>query len=420
MKVIYTSSPSPSPNNNSETNHHTDHCKKNWSFASEGDTKFLVPSSSLKEKEPSKFPVFFNPAAKFNRDISIHIYRTFINNKPEKNTSFVDAMAGSGTRGLRVANEIPRINRIFFNDFNSFSIHISKINAVLNNVYNKCNFYNKEICNFLSTEFNFEKRATIVDVDPFGTPAPYLDCLLRSVENGGLISVTATDTAVLCGVYPKVCYRKYYGNPLRTKYAGEIGIRLLISSIALIASRLDLSITPIFSHGYRNYMRVYCKVVKSNYLANKIQEKLGYVIHCFNCGNRYFLNKLYGISDCNSCHYKVTIGGPLWISEIFDKGIMGQIVESIVNLECQIDKSMKPSLNSIKNFFTTALNELDVIPYHYINDEIGKMLKKNVMSIDRIVELLNKNGYLSSTTIFAASGFKTNASIMDIKKICIN
>ena len=111
-----------------------------------------------------------------------------------------------------------------------------------------------------------------MDVDPFGTPAPYLDCLLRSVENGGLISVTATDTAVLCGVYPKVCYRKYYGNPLRTKYAGEIGIRLLISSIALIASRLDLSITPIFSHGYRNYMRVYCKVVKSNYLANKIQK----------------------------------------------------------------------------------------------------------------------------------------------------
>jgi tRNA (guanine26-N2/guanine27-N2)-dimethyltransferase len=416
MKVIPFSSSS-SINDNSEINHRTDYSNKNWSFVSENETKFLVPSNSLREKEPSKSPVFFNPAAKFNRDISIQIYKTFIENKSGKNISFVDSMAGSGIRGLRVANEIPKINRIFFNDFNSFSIHITKINAVLNNVYNKCNFYNNEICNFLSTEFNFEKRATIVDVDPFGTPAPYLDCLLRAVENGGLISVTATDTAVLCGVYPKVCYRKYYGNPLRTKYSGEIGIRILISSIALTASRLDLSIIPIFSHGYRNYMRVYCKVVKSNYLANKIQDKLGYVIHCFNCGNRYFLHTPYGITDCNNCHHRVTVGGPIWTSEIFDKGVIGQIRESIVKLECQIGRSIKSSLNNIKNFFTITLNELDAISYHYINDEIGKMLKRNVMSIDRITELLNKNGYLSSSTIFATSGFKTNASIMDIKKI---
>ena len=413
MKVISSSSIS----NNGEFKCHTDYCKKIWSFVSENDTKFLVPSNSLREKEPSKSPVFFNPAAKFNRDISIYVYKTFVNDNHGKNISFVDAMAGSGIRGLRVANEIPKINRVFFNDVNSFSIHISKINAVLNSVYNKCNFYNKDICNFLSTEFNFENRATIVDIDPFGTPAPYLDCLLRSVENGGLISVTATDTAVLCGVYPKVCYRKYYGNPLRTKYSGEIGIRLLISSIALIASRLDLSIIPIFSHGYRNYMRVYCKVVKSNYLANKIQEKLGYVIHCFNCGSRYSLNKLYGIKDCNNCHYRVTIGGPLWISEIFDKGITGNIVQSIEKLDCQMGKSTKLYLNNIKNLFTIALNELDAIPFHYINDEIGKMLKKNVVGVDRIIELLNRSGYLSSTTIFASSGFKTNASIMDIKKI---
>jgi tRNA (guanine26-N2/guanine27-N2)-dimethyltransferase len=412
MKVIFPSS----INTNGEIKCYTDYCKKNWSFVSENDTKFLVPADSLREKEPSKLPVFFNPAAKFNRDISIYIYKTFINNNTRKNISFVDAMTGSGIRGLRVANEIPKINRIYFNDFNIFSIHISKINAILNNVYNKCNFYNKDICNFLSTEFNFEKRATIVDIDPFGTPAPYLDCVLRSVENGGLISVTATDTAVLCGVYPKVCYRKYYGNPLRTKYSGEIGSRLLVSSIALIASRLDLSIIPIFSHGYRNYMRVYCKVVKSNHLANKIQEKLGYVIHCFNCGSRYSLSKLYNITDCNNCHYRVTIGGPLWISEIFDKGIIGQIVESIEKVECEMGKS-NLLLNNIKNFFTITLNELDVIPYHFINDEIGKILKKNVMGIDRIIELLNRNGYQSSPTIFTTSGFKTDASIMDIKKI---
>ena len=249
-------------------------------------------------------------------------------------------MAGSGIRGLRVAKEIPEINRIIFNDFNSFSIYISKINALLNNVYNKCDFYNKEICNFLSTVFNFEKRGTIVDIDPFGTPAPYLDCILRFVENGGLISVTATDTAVLCGVYPKVCYRKYYGNSLRTKYSEEIGTRLLISSIALIASRMDLSIHPIFSHSYRNYVRVYCKIVKSNYFANKLQEKFGYVVHCFNCGNRYLIKKPYGIMDCSNCHHKVTVGGPMWTSNLFDKDMISQIINSVDESDSQTSESI--------------------------------------------------------------------------------
>ena len=36
-------------------------------------------------------------------------------------------------------------------------------------------------------------------------------------------------------------------------------------------------------------------------------------------------------------------------------------------------------------------------------------------SLDHISELLKKNGYLYSKTIFASNGFKTNASIKDIK-----
>ena len=401
---------------NSEINYSSDYSNNNWSVISENNTKLMVPSNAIKEREPSKFPVFFNPAAKFNRDVSIQIYKTFIENRKEKEINFIDTMAGSGIRGLRVAKEIPKINRIIFNDFNFFSTNISKINALLNGVYNKCDFYNKEICNFLSTVFNFEKRATIVDIDPFGTPAPYLDCILRSVENSGLISVTATDTAVLCGVYPKVCYRKYYGNSLRTKYSEEIGTRLLISSIALIASRMDLSIHPIFSHSYRNYIRVYCKIVKSNYFANKLQEKLGYVVHCFNCGNRYSIKKLYGITNCSNCQNKVTIGGPMWTSNIFDKEIICKIINSINDNNSQSSESINLYIK-IKDFFTIALNEIDDYPYHFINDELGKILKKNVSSLSHIDALLKKNGYFFSKTIFSPNGFKTNASLMNIKKL---
>jgi tRNA (guanine26-N2/guanine27-N2)-dimethyltransferase len=403
--------------NNSEIVSNANYSDKAWSVIFENDTKIIIPSGALREKEPPKFPVFFNPAAKFNRDVSIKIYKTFIDDKKDGDPSFVDSMTGSGIRGLRVANEIPKIKRIVFNDLNPFSIRVSKINAILNNVYAKCEFYNEEICSFLSTKINYENRATIVDIDPFGTPAPYLDCVLRAVENGGMISVTATDTAVLCGVYPKVCYRKYYGYPLRTNYSGEIGVRLLVSSIALVASRLDLSVIPIFSHGYRNYIRVYCRILKSNNLANKIHERLGYVVHCFNCRNRYFVKNLFGISNCNNCHKKVTIGGPLWASIMFDKELITRIRDSIVESGNQSNESKKSNLNSLLDFFTVALSELDIIPYYYVNDEVGKVLKKNVISITKIIELLKINGYQTSKTVFAPNGFKTNASITEIKKI---
>ena len=398
--------------NNSKINYDHDYSSSNWSFILENSTKLLVPSVSLIQKEPSKFPTFFNPAAKLNRDISILIYKIFIKDKKEENISFVDTMAGTGIRGLRVANEIPSIKRIIFNDINPFSVYVSKVNAILNNVYHKGAFFNKEICNFLSSEINFDKRATIIDIDPFGTPSPYLDCILRTIQNGGLISVTATDTAVLCGVYPKVCYRKYYGSPLRTKYSLEIGSRLLLSCIALIASRLDLYIQPVFSHGYRNYIRTYCKVFKSNSFANKIQENLGYVFHCFYCGNRFMTRKSCQFVNCENCYHKISIGGPLWISNIYDKKLLSDIIYSFESSSHSIK-----SIDFLKSFFTVAIEELDDYPYHYINDEIGKSLRKNVMSIETIVDMLKKNGFSSSKTIFATNGFKTNASLNDIKRL---
>ena len=85
----------------------------------------------------------------------------------------------------------------------------------------------------------------------------------------GLVSVTATDTAVLCGKHPEVCLRKYYGLPLNNSYSNEIALRLLISLVALTSSRLGISIYPLFAHTNMHYIRFYAKVVISNKQANK-------------------------------------------------------------------------------------------------------------------------------------------------------
>lgn len=48
-----------------------------------------------------------------------------------------------------------------------------------------------------------------VDLDPYGTPSPFLDAAVQSVADGGLLLCTATDMAVLCGNNAEVCYSKY-------------------------------------------------------------------------------------------------------------------------------------------------------------------------------------------------------------------
>lgn len=392
---------------------------KSWTIVKEGDTQILVPSLSLEQKEPSKFPAFFNPAAKFNRDVSIMLYKNFIQNY-QKKVSFIDSLSGVGSRGLRVAKEIPKVSKVIFNDLNVAAIQSAKSSAVLNNVFYKCLYSNNEICKFLQNFVDHPERGTIIDLDPFGSPVQYLDCVLRSIENGGLVSITATDTAVLLGVYPKVCHRKYYGIPIRTKYSLEIGTRILLSCIALVASRLDLSIKPVFAHSYRNYIRVYCRVNKSNRLANRVYENIGYIEHCSNCGHRQMTKYCGTDTKCRYCLRRSRLAGPLWVSEIYDKNLIDVVIKNIREDQMKIiqyDDIYYASNEIVEKFFTIAKREIDSIPFHFLSDEFGKLLRSSTLAVGKIVQGLQEEGHLSSLTIFSPTGFKTTAHVSEIRNV---
>src|ERR1044072_7348828 len=109
----------------------------------EGQTKLLVPKSSLDAKVPPHYPAFFNPLAWLNRDISIYLYNIFVDeycNKNHSKITFADAFGGIGSRGLRVAVEVPKISQIFINDSNHIAISAAQESATLNNVSGKCFF----------------------------------------------------------------------------------------------------------------------------------------------------------------------------------------------------------------------------------------------------------------------------------------
>ena len=373
----------------------------------EGKTRLLVPHSSLTSKVPPKWPAFFNPSARLNRNLSMLAYRAFIGRLDGEKT-FADSLTGIGARALRVAVEVPGIEQVYGNDVNPIAIEAAKNASAINSVADKCTFSIAEVCKFLTDHATREgERFGIVDLDPFGTPARHLDCMLRSVVDEGLVSVTATDNAVLCGIYPDVCFRRYYGKPLNNSYCNETALRLLLSLLALTASRLELSIKPVFAHANMHYFRVYAQVFVSSSGANKMPDNIGYMMHCFKCGNRLLREE----KDCDSlrcklCESRLTVGGQLWIKNLYDKEFISKMAS------CEPDRECRKVLDA-------CASELDNIPYYFRVDEISSMLKTNPVSVFKMVELLDKAGFAVSGTALNTGGFKTDArldEILDIMK----
>lgn len=356
----------------------------------------LVPALSLTERVPPKTPAFFNPAAKLNRDLSVLAYRVFAPRLKEH--TLADGFTGIGTRALRVAMEVPEIEQVYGNDANPLAIEAAKKGAELNGVASKCQFSVDEVCKFLLKGNNEEERFGIVDLDPFGTPARHVDCVLRAVLDGGLVSITATDTAVLCGVYPEVCMRRYYGRPLNNDYGNETATRLLASLIALTASRLELAIKPVFAHATMHYLRVYAQVVVSSSDANDVYDSLGYLRHCFNCGHRTTVSQCEN-TTCELCKHNTRSAGILWTAPLQDREFVTKMSEG-ADAKC-------------KKVLDAAADEIDV-PYYFKGDEISSKMRTNPDSVSKIIEKLQTSGYRASRASFNTGAFKTDARIDQI------
>jgi tRNA (guanine26-N2/guanine27-N2)-dimethyltransferase len=75
-----------------------------------------------------------------------------------------------------------------------------------------------------------------VDLDPYGSPTQLLDGAVQAVAEGGLLLVTATDMAVLCGNNGEACWGKYGSYPLHRAYCHEMALRILLAAIEVCCS----------------------------------------------------------------------------------------------------------------------------------------------------------------------------------------
>ncbi len=370
---------------------------------SEGITRLLVPSGSLTEKVPPRSPAFFNPNARLNRDLSMVAYKAYA--RESNNKTMADGLAGVGARSVRAAVEVGELEETYINDTNPIAIDIARQSSALNGVENRCKFSINEVCKFLIEHSSKGSRFGIVDLDPFGTPAPYIDCALRAVCDGGLLSITATDTPVLCGIYPNVCLRRYHGRPLNAEYGNEVGLRLILGLISMIASRLEFGIKPLFVHSTRNYLRVYVLVKVGSQHADDMPDKLGYIYHCFSCNGRSYGGRNDVRQICNKCNKSMIAAGQLWIDSIFDSAFVDNMLRALD--DCTVDKKCGKLLSM-------ARDEANLPPSYCSVDEIAEALKVTPPAISAVIDKLKDSGFVASRTSLKMTGFKTNAKYDEV------
>lgn len=365
----------------------------------EGRTKILALRQSLTDTVPPQNVAFFNPKAKMSRDFSIIAYSAFLKNF-EGPRLFLDSLAGVGARGLRVANEINDM-QVVINDLNPGALELARKSIEINELKN-IRISENEACRFLSDFSKKGHRGTIVDIDPFGSPARYIDCGIRATLHRGLLSVTATDQQVLHGLFRDACKKRYHGVPIKTTYSNEIATRLVLGLINTIAARLDVEITPIFVETNMHYYRAYMRMLNKP----DTQNRIGYIAHCRACGHRQTVQE--PVPGCQLCGSKAEHAGPLWTSHLFEKKFVDSMLAESSSLE--VDKKCEKTI-------TKCILESDMPPCYYTLDEIAEMKGSSPVPLAHVIDKLQNNGFLASPTSFSPTGFRTDATINKIKEL---
>jgi len=356
----------------------------------EGSSDIFVYKNKEKNKGPGlveKGLPFYNPSMELNRDLSIIVLEHLIKNSKNP-LKILDGLSASGIRGVRFANEISGNFTVYINDWNKESYDLIKKNIKENSLKNAVAL-NKNLNTILS-----EEKFDYIDIDPFGSPVYFFDSAVRSIKHNGIIAATATDTAALCGVYPKVCIRRYDAQPFHCTCMKEVGIRILIGCLARNANRYDKGIVPILSYTTDHYFRIYVSVYNNTTEANKTREKVNIIPK----------GKMIGIDKTEK---EI---GPLYTGKIQKKQIFPYL-RSILS-----DKNLGTK-NILWNLLDNLEFESDANMFFYTSDSLSKYFKTSPPKKKDLFNFLQKKSYKVVNTHFDPAGFKTNAPFDIIEKM---
>ncbi|RHZ86428.1 hypothetical protein Glove_51g7 [Diversispora epigaea] len=406
-----------------------------FNIITEGNASILFPKDNK---------VFYNNVQQFNRDVSIAAIRTWseilseekerkANRKLQQDSqikseskpqpykfTILEALAASGLRSIRYAKEIPNVKFIVANDLDEDAVNSINRNIEYNNLSKDFVRANQgDACSVLYQHRKNPDRFDVVDLDPYGTAAPFIDGTVQAVEEGGLLCITCTDLANLTGSnYPEKCYANYGAIPVRGDFCHEMALRILLHTLSTSAARYQRRIVPLLCCSIDFYIRVFVRVFTAAAEVKKNPCKTSMLHVCNGCHSYYmqplakltekgtFLPVSGSVVDRNCIHCKNTfqMGGPMWSHSIHDKEFVHRMLKHVKELNEETYKTHSRMLGML----TVISEEIDVPLYYNPAGLCGTIHCINPPLKIFCSALLNK-GYRVSMSHASAGSVKTDA-----------
>ncbi|KAK7014835.1 guanine(26)-N(2)-dimethyltransferase [Favolaschia claudopus] len=370
---------------------------------------------------------------------------------PHSKFVILEALSATGLRSIRYAKEIPHVSHILANDLSSAATAAMKRNIELNGLGPRPpppksegeapNHTTKPVeirvnegdaCTLMYNHREPSKRVDVVDIDPYGTAAPFIDAAVQCVRDEGLLCITCTDLAVLATAnFPEKCFSNYGGIPIKSEYSHEAALRLVLNAVSTSAARYGRYIEPLLSLSIDFYVRLFIRIGSSPMQVKRAATKTSTYWICSNCqsfhgqplarvtetpqpnGSINYNFKLSGgpsVPDrCTECNSILHMAGPMWSAPIHSPDFVAKVLNHLENNESNYGTATR-----MKGMLTVAKEELPDCPFYFTPSKVSKLFHCVTPSFENMGSALLNGGYNISRSHASAGSIKTNATNADI------
>ncbi|KAF8625803.1 hypothetical protein AX15_005190 [Amanita polypyramis BW_CC] len=362
----------------------------------------------------------------------------------------LEALSATGLRSIRYAKEIPLVKYVIANDRSPSAVVSMKRNVELNGLgpateespskdeegsLGKVRINEGDACTLMYAHREEKNRVDVVDLDPYGTAAPFLDAAIQSVNDGGLLCVTCTDLAVLATTNsPEKCFSNYGGVSVKAEYCHEAALRLVLHAISTTASRYGRYIEPLLSLSIDFYVRIFVRVQTSAVEVKKALTKASTYYICSFCQSFHSqplgrvvqkvhdasgnVNHYYKIQagptvaeKCPECDSVMHLAGPMWSAPIHDVKFIENVLKHL-----EENQNNYGTATRMKGMLTVAKEEL-TDHFYFTTSRMASLFHCRTPSLDDVASALLNAGHKISRSHACAGSLKTTASHREVHDI---
>ncbi|KAK3528014.1 hypothetical protein QTP86_014089 [Hemibagrus guttatus] len=339
----------------------------------------------------------------------------------EEGLCVLEGLAASGLRSVRFALEVPGLNRVTANDFSAKAADLITRNTLHNNVTHLIETQNRDASMLMYEARGKNARYDVIDLDPYGSPAPFLDAAVQAVSEGGLLCITCTDMAVMAGNSGETCYSKYASVSIKSRYCHEMALRIILHSLDQHANVYQRYIQPLLSVSVDFYIRVFVQVRTGQATVKNSASKQALVYNCVGCGAFHLQrmgkktsqgkNMKYSAAtgppvgeSCPHCGQKHQLGGPIWAEPIHDVGFVQKVLSAVSGNSSRFGTSKR-----IEGVLSMVTEELQDVPLYYVLDQLSSTMHCNTPSMLQFRSAVLNAGYRVSLSHACKNAVKTDA-----------